>query len=229
MRTVWLTLSLTLNVLFIGLIISFWLQRVKIFHRVIHEIDTRAAVTFFDAYPVEPGDIVFLGDSITAGAQWAEMFPDVLVKNRGISGDRTGDVLKRLAQITTGNPAQVFLLIGTNDLGLGTPYDETLSNYAAILDQLREHSPETQVLVQSVLPREARYHDDVVALNTAIAALARARGLTTIDLFPSFVSDDGAIQEALSYDGLHLSGKGYRLWQSLLEPYTVRDANPVVQ
>ncbi|MBN1248909.1 MAG: sialate O-acetylesterase [Anaerolineae bacterium] len=219
MTTALLILSLVLNVLFATFVIAFWLQRVKIFHRVIHEIDARAAMTFFDTYSVAPADMVFLGDSITAGGHWTEMFPGLSVRNRGISGDRTVDVLKRLDQVTAGKPAKLFLMIGTNDIGLGVPGEETVRNYAAILDKLTQASPQTRIYVQSVLPREPKAYDDVLALNAVISEMAQARGLPYLDFLPAFVGEDGGIRPSLSYDRLHLSGEGYRLWQSLLEPY----------
>jgi lysophospholipase L1-like esterase len=218
-----LAVSLLLNALFLGVVLLFWLQRIRIFHQVIHDIDTHAAVTFFEAYPVAPGDIVFLGDSITAGGHWVEMFPDMPARNRGISGDRTGDILERLTQITSGRPAKVFLLIGTNDIGLGVPREETLQNYAAILRRLAEASPDTRVYVQSVLPREPKAADDVRQLNGRIKEMAQGHGMPYLDLFAAFVDENGGIQEPLSYDGLHLSGEGYRLWESLLEPYVGED------
>jgi hypothetical protein len=39
------------------------------------------------------GEVVFLGDSITAGGAWHEWFPDVPVVNRGIDGDTSLDRL----------------------------------------------------------------------------------------------------------------------------------------
>jgi len=210
-------LSLALNVLFVAAIIAFWLQRVKIFHGVFHKMDTDAAVSFFDAYPVEPGDIVFLGDSITAGGQWSEIFPHATVRNRGIRGDRTEDLRQRLRQITAGKPRQIFLMIGTNDIGLGAPREQTLDNYRAILDQILRESPDTRLVVQSVLPRESQYHDQVVTLNAELSTMAQERGLTFVDLFQVFVGEDGAIQDELTCDSLHLSGQGYRKWHTLIE------------
>jgi lysophospholipase L1-like esterase len=210
-------LSFALNVLtFVGFV-AFWLQRVKIFRGILHAIESRAAISFFEAYPVEAGDVVFLGDSITAGGQWAEIFPNVTVKNRGISGDLTQDLLKRLGQVTIGKPRSIFLMIGTNDIGLGTPRDQTVRNYSNILDQIVQESPETRVYVQSILPREARYYEQVVALNATIAAMVETRGLDYADLFSAFLGDGGAIREELSSDNLHLNGQGYRLWGSLVE------------
>ena len=44
-------------------------------------------VDFFRHYPIQAGDIVFMGDSLTDGARWDEMFPGVPIKNRGINAD----------------------------------------------------------------------------------------------------------------------------------------------
>ena len=68
----------------------------------------------FEHLEIQAGDVVFLGDSITEGGAWDELFPGVPVRNRGIGGDTTSGVLDRLDQITRGRPAKVFLKIGTN-------------------------------------------------------------------------------------------------------------------
>lgn len=76
--------------------------------------DQRA--TLFEVLPTSKKDIIFLGNSITNGGEWAELLGNPHVKNRGISGDRTDGVLDRLHVITKGKPAKIFLLIGINDL-----------------------------------------------------------------------------------------------------------------
>ena len=75
--------------------------------------------SFFATNPVQPGDVVFLGDSLTDEARWEELFAGLAVRNRGVPGDTTADVLARLEPIARAEPAQVFLMIGTNDLGFG--------------------------------------------------------------------------------------------------------------
>ena len=45
--------------------------------------------SLFEVLPVYSSDIVFLGNSITDGCEWAELFNNRHVKNRGISGDRS--------------------------------------------------------------------------------------------------------------------------------------------
>lgn len=76
--------------------------------------DQRA--TLFEVLPTSKKDIIFLGNSITNGGEWAELIGNPHVKNRGISGDRTDGILDRLHVITKGKPAKIFLLIGINDL-----------------------------------------------------------------------------------------------------------------
>ena len=41
--------------------------------------------SLFEVLPVYSSDIVFLGNSITDGCEWAELFNNRHVKNRGIS------------------------------------------------------------------------------------------------------------------------------------------------
>ena len=55
--------------------------------------------SLFEVLPVYSSDIVFLGNSITDGCEWAELFNNRHVKNRGISGDRSGWLLDRLDPI----------------------------------------------------------------------------------------------------------------------------------
>lgn len=49
--------------------------------------------------------------------------------------------------------------------------------------------------------------------------MSASRGVTYIDLYPAFLSDDGSIVDGLAYDELHLTGAGYRVWQEQLAPY----------
>ena len=75
--------------------------------------------SLFEVLPVYSSDIVFLGNSITDGCEWAELFNNRHVKNRGISGDRSGWLLDRLDPIVGGHPKKLFLMIGVNDLAAG--------------------------------------------------------------------------------------------------------------
>jgi lysophospholipase L1-like esterase len=174
----------------------------------------------FGEFPLASGDVVFLGDSITEGGRWEEIFPSAPARNRGIGGDTSAGVLARLAQVTSAKPSAVFLMIGTNDLTTGASVEEISANVEAILARIRDESPSTRVLVQSVLPRGADYRSRVERLNARLAEIARDAGVEFVDLYPKFLDpSDGSIRNDLSNDELHLLGAGYRVWQTQLARY----------
>ena len=84
--------------------------------------------THFKSLPKTNGDIIFIGNSITDGAEWSELFADNRIKNRGISGDISAGVLNRLDEIVNRKPAKVFLLIGVNDLSRNISTDSIFKN-----------------------------------------------------------------------------------------------------
>jgi lysophospholipase L1-like esterase len=176
---------------------------------------------FFRGHPIRPGDIVFLGDSITDGARWDEIYPGLPAKNRGINADLTTGVLARLDDVTGGQPAAIFILIGTNDL----PWFEyrstqnILKTYREILQGIKDRSPETKVYVQSVLPRDRMYAGRVLELNRGLVKLAAEFGYAYIDLYSRFTDSHGSLKNDLTNDHLHLLAGGYQLWASILDPY----------
>ncbi len=176
---------------------------------------------FFHRYPVNQGDIVFLGDSITDGGAWEELFPGVPLKNRGINADDTLGVIKRLDDILRAKPLAIFLLIGTNDLPWFTYRNDALilNNYNQILERCKELSPGTKVFVQSILPRGKSYSQRIKRINSELKGLADSHGFTFIDLYPSFVDDNGALQDQITNDHLHLMAEGYSRWVEILKPH----------
>ena len=103
--------------------------------------------SLFEQLPIRGNDIVFLGNSITDGCEWAELFNNRHVKNRGISADRSGWLLDRLDPIINGHPKKLFLMIGTNDLAVGIAPEEVAANVEKLLDRFAEESPWTKIYV----------------------------------------------------------------------------------
>ena len=181
--------------------------------------DQQHRASQFAALGVAPGRVVFLGDSITQGGLWDEWFPDVAVLNRGIGGERSDEVLRRL-DTAINEPTAVFLLIGTNDIMALKPLDEAVRNVAAILDGIEQRAPGTPVFVQSVMPRGAAYRAEVLALNRRYVDLVANRPdhIRYVDLWPALETGDGVLNPEFSRDRLHLNGLGYRAWTTILEP-----------
>lgn len=195
--------------------------RARIVERFFIRPASEIKVSIFEEDPIGNNDIVFLGDSITEEFPLNSLFPDVVVVNRGISGDTTRGLLRRLDQVTSGQPNKIFLMIGTNDIGFGYRLEPTFTVYEEIVSKIKADSPESQLILQSVLPREKRNADKVLAINQKIAALAQRYDCDYIDLYPAFATNDGTIQPQFSDDQLHLLAPGYELWHSLIEPFVL--------
>lgn len=178
----------------------------------------------FKSLPQSENDIIFLGNSITDNGEWAELFNNHHIKNRGIGGDDTDGVLERLHDITSGKPHKIFIKIGTNDLAYGKSVDYVVENYKKILRQIRQDTPHTHVYIQSILPTDDAFHttrqnSDIMAINSTLKQMAGEENLTYIDLFSVFSTPTHKLNPEYSLDGLHLNGKGYLVWKEAIEKY----------
>lgn len=185
--------------------------------------------TLFEELPVSSKDIVFLGNSITNGAEWAELFGNKRVKNRGISGDLCMGVYDRLDAVLKGKPAKIFLLIGINDLSRGVSVDTIVSQIGMIAAKIRKDSPKTRLYLQSLLPLTDHYGmftghtsrwQEVEKINSGLIRLAEKEKFTYVDLYTHFVDKKtGKMNIDYTNDGLHLMGKGYLKWVEIVKPY----------
>lgn len=185
-------------------------------------------VTLFKALPQTKGDVIFVGNSITDGSEWNELFGDEKLKNRGISGDITAGVIHRIDEVANRKPEKVFLMIGTNDLARNIRPDSVLKNIFIITDYLKQQTPGTKIFVQSILPVNNIYGmfnghtgkgKEILQVNTALQAKAQQKDYTYIDLYTPFSDVAGKMNPALSNDGLHLKGEAYLLWKHLIQPH----------
>lgn len=185
-------------------------------------------VTHFNTLPQAKNDIIFLGNSITDGAEWGELFNDNHIKNRGISGDITAGVINRLDKVVSGKPSKIFLLIGTNDLARNISTDSVVKNILLIADYVRQQSPFTKLFVQSVLPVNNVYGKfpthtvngkKIIDVNNKLEKSASTHHYTYIDLYSAFADSNGKFRANLTNDGLHLKGEAYLIWKHIVFPY----------
>lgn len=172
----------------------------------------------FRALPRANTDLLFLGDSITEFGLWSEWFSDRTVANRGVAGDVSQGVLDRL-ELGVSRHQKVFLLIGTNDLTCGVPIHQIAANVEAIVKRLLRTNPDTEIFLQSVMPRAPSYQGRIEALNTEYRRVATMLGVAYVDLWPVFADGSGGIRSDYSMDQLHLTGEAYRVWAEKLRPY----------
>lgn len=182
-------------------------------------------VAKFAADPVAKKDIVFLGNSITAGTDWAKLLGMPNAKNRGISGDITYGVLERLDQVISGKPSKVFVLIGINDVSRNIPDSLILRNYKNIVSRIRTGSKKTSIYFYTLLPVNASFNkfknhygkdEHILWLNSEIKKLA-GKKVTVIDLYTHFLDSEHHLKAELTHDGLHLKPEGYQVWAEVLK------------
>ncbi|RZK54734.1 MAG: sialate O-acetylesterase, partial [Pedobacter sp.] len=177
-------------------------------------------VTKWKAEETSKKDYIFLGNSITAGTDWAKLLNLPQAKNRGISGDITFGVLERLQDIIDGKPKKIFILIGINDISRNIPDSAILSNYKKIVDRIRKGSKRTQIFFNTLLPVNASFEkfknhygkdDHILHINSELRKMV-AKKVIIIDLYAQFLDKDNHLRAELTKDGLHLMPEGYKVW-----------------
>jgi lysophospholipase L1-like esterase len=179
----------------------------------------------FKNEPIVTGKIMFLGNSITEMGNWRTVLNDTTVINRGIGGDITYGVLKRLKDITDRRPSKIFILLGINDIGKDIPDAVIADNYLKIVKEIHTKCPETKVFVQSVLPvnpalpRFPQHYDKqehVLSVNKLLKANAQAGNYTFVDIFHLFIDADQRLDSRYTFEGLHLKPEAYTIWAAYL-------------
>ncbi len=188
--------------------------------------------SLFEKLPICKQDIVFVGNSITDGGEWSELFNSKHIKNRGISGDICDGVYDRLDNILSGKPSKIFLLIGINDIARGGNSDSIVIKTAKILDKIALESPKTKIYLQSILPVNDSFGlfkghtsrwSEIKPLNEKLKLLSFEKAITFIDLYSFFVLEGTEkLNPKYTNDGLHLLGEGYIRWSEILKPYINR-------
>jgi hexosaminidase len=187
----------------------------------------RQRTEHFNSLPKKQHQVVFVGNSITDGAEWGELFEDPNIQNRGISGDVTSGVISRLPELMKTSPKKMFLLIGVNDLSRGTGVDSIFKNIGLIARYVKQECPGTALYVQSLLPVNDSFKafpshtnkaTSIQQLNLRLNRNAMAYGYTYLDFYQYFTNEQGKLDPKFTNDGLHLRGEGYALWKHLLYP-----------
>ena len=179
----------------------------------------------FRSYPNASSDIIFLGNSITAGVDWMELLGNPHARNRGISSDITFGVLERLDEVTEGKPAKVFILIGINDISRNIPDTVIVNNYRRMIKEIKGSSPATKIYFQTLLPVNNEFaprnhfnkDEHILFVNEQLKKLTAEEKITLIDLYPHFLNADKKLDKKYTFDGLHPNAEGYKVWAEILK------------
>lgn len=182
----------------------------------------------------EPGGIVFVGDSITQEFMVTEIYRGKNVYNRGIGGDTTEGLFKRLEEsVFQLKPKTIFLLIGTNDLALlDTTPERIAGNIREICREIVDRLPQSTLVLESIYPTispvfseitpeamKARANNVIDYTNGLLQQVAAELGIVYLDINRHLKDETGLLQPDYTRDGLHLTPKGYTIVQQCIKPF----------
>ena len=155
--------------------------------------------------------LVYLGDSLTDFADVEELmhFDGGAVINRGIQGDTTSAILRRIKQSFPHGASVVILLAGYNNVTRGGDPGPTAGEIKAICDYLIRERNVDHVVIESVPPgTDERRLPQIQALNARLAEIEPTdERISFLDLFPHLCS--GVEPNATLYvDHIHLNAAG---------------------
>jgi lysophospholipase L1-like esterase len=182
--------------------------------------------SLFAVYQTKECGIVMLGDSITAGVEWNELFGISDIINRGIGSDTTEGFYNRLRDIYAIKPKMCFIMGGINDIGFGISVEKILNNMKRVVEGLKEN--QINPIVQSTLyiakgqPNWIKVNKAVDELNNGLKNMCEANGLIFIDI-NKVLSINGYLKGEYTYDGVHLYGIGYEEWKNLIMPIIIEN------
>ncbi|CAN5159636.1 hypothetical protein BH11PLA2_BH11PLA2_43130 [soil metagenome] len=183
-------------------------------------------------------DVLFVGDSITAGwagagkKVWESDLKTWKPGNLGIGGDQTQHVLWRITEgkeIEKIDPKAIVLMIGTNNIG-GHTAEQIADGVKAIVNEFKKQKPKAKILVLGVFPRSGKKMEatateakadelqpKVKAINEIISKLDDGKTVKYLDIGKVFLDDKGNLPKKIMPDYLHLSGEGYAKWAAAIK------------
>ena len=185
--------------------------------------------------------IVFVGDSTTAHLRsrgvltggtdtkqvWVPsdntLLLDINITQKKIVYPRTGEQMTIAAAAASEKPAYMVLTIGLNGVTSFVNNKNLYQNcYGKLIDAIREASPDTKIILQSVFPVAANQKTFSVdaatlngyidTLNGYVKELAETKEVRYLDTASALKGADGNMPHSYQNgDGIHLTAEGYRV------------------
>lgn len=166
-----------------------------------------------------------IGDSITSYGHWEDIFPSIKIANRGVGGDRTDDIIRRLNSIVSVKPKKALIMAGINDIVLGREINDIVSDYIKIVNVLQDQGVE--VLIQSTLEcnraKCGTMLDKVRDLNAKLKGYASEHKIIYININDGLTGEKKGLLNEYTYDGVHLLGGGYVKWSNAIAPFIIKN------
>jgi len=186
-------------------------------------------VSFFETLGGRDYDVVFVGDSLTDNAEWQDSFPSLRIANRGISGDKTDGIGRRIESIYSTSASTAFIMMGLNDFLAGVEINKVFQNYKDVVNKLTHRKMtvyiQSTILTGSQKSSNAGLNNKILALNERLRNFAKKTDSVFYVDLNAVLAPNLLLGEEFTRDGLHLNGDGYAKWNNLIQPYLVQYAS----
>ena len=166
--------------------------------------------------------ILFFGNSLTAGygVDPIQAFPAIIQRkldsfhlpykaiNAGVSGETTSGGLARVDWILRQTPDIFVLELGGNDGLRGIPLPETRKNLQAIINRVKEKSPQTKIILAGMMLPPNMGPQYTRGFQSIYPDLAKANQVSLIPFLLEGVGGEANLNQA---DGIHPTAEGHKV------------------
>ena len=134
---------------------------------------------------------------------------------------------------------KIYVMLGVNELGWnGTEIYH--NQYAKLIDRLRQDHPDSEIVLQTLIPVSAKQeakksyvnNTRIAAYNEVIRQLAEEKQCPYVDVASAMTDEQGCLRSDWTSDGVHLNTKGCKAWLEYLRTHPVGEvpeSEPAVQ
>ena len=170
------------------------------------------------------GGYLFVGSSSIRMWDLKKSFPGLAPINHGFGGSELSDSIEFAERIVIPfQPKVVFLYAGDNDIGNGKSAEVVVKDFVTFAAKLRAALPETQVVFLPIKPSLKRWDlwPEMKKANGEIEVFTKTMAhLHYLDTVTPMLGADGKPRaELFLSDGLHMTEKGYALWNEVVKTW----------
>ena len=175
--------------------------------------------------------ILFVGSS--SFRKWTDVqdyFPGYTIVNRGFGGSTLPDVIRYTNDIIIPYASrQVVIYCGENDLASSDTVTASIvvERFKTLFNLIRNQLPGVPILFVNLKPSPSRQKlwPAMLEANVRIRQFLKQRRRTAYaDVYHAMLNSDGTLIPGLFLeDNLHMTAKGYAIWQKIIKPYLLKD------
>ena len=177
--------------------------------------------------PPPKNAILFVGSS--SFRKWEDVqnyFPGYKIINRGFGGSALPDVIRYAGDIIFPyHPKQILIYCGDNDLAASDTVSATtvIIRFQQLFTMIRKKLPHASIVFVSIKPSPSRQKlmPKMTAANDMIKKFLSTKPKTGfVDVYHKMLKPDGnPMDDIFLEDKLHMTAKGYAIWQKAIKPY----------